>query len=253
MSKFCLKCGNALDDGAKFCNVCGAPSENVETKKENADANETSGINKEELMQKASDTAQKTVKAVNDTANKVVDSIPGDIKAKVGGEGKTKIILFAGVAVIALLVVCLFVGALSGKPKKVVKKQLEAMVEADVKKYTKTVHPEIIEYFEDEYDRDYEDYLEYLLDEAEDEYGSDVKIKKFKVTSSKKLSKNKCEDYEEILDDSYDIDANIKGVYKVKGTFTIKGDDDDEDMKFTAFVIKTKGKYYVYSLDMEED
>ena len=122
MSKFCLKCGNALDDDAKFCNVCGAPSENEETKKENADA--TSGINKEELMQKASDTAQKTMKAVNDTANKVVDSIPDDIKAKVGGEGKTKIILFAGVAVIALLVVCLFAGALSGKPKKVVKKQL---------------------------------------------------------------------------------------------------------------------------------
>ena len=127
------------------------------------------------------------------------------------------------------------------------------MFEADVKKYTKTVHPEIIEYYEDEYDRDYEDYLEYLLDSAEDEYGSDIKVKKFKVTSSKKLSKNKCEDYEEMLDDSYDINAKIKGVYKLKGTFNIKGDDDDEDMKFTAMVIKTKGKYYVYSLDMEED
>ena len=107
--------------------------------------------------------------------------------------------------------------------------------------------------FDKNFENQCEDYLEYLLDSAEDEYGSDIKVKKFKVTSSKKLSKNKCEDYEEMLDDSYDIDAKIKGVYKVKGTFTIKGDDDDEDMKFTAMVIKTKGKYYVYSLDMEED
>lgn len=251
MSKFCLKCGNELDDNAKFCNVCGASAEGETAKKENTES--TSGINKEELMQKASDTAQKTVKAVNDTANKVVDSIPDDIKAKVGGEGKTKMILIAGVAVVALLVICLLFNGLSGSPKKVVKKQLVAMFEADVKAYTKTIHPEILEYYEDEYDRDYEDYLEYFVDAAEDEYGSDVKIKKFKVTSTKKLSKNKCEDYEEILDDSYDIDAKIKGVYKVKGTFTIKGDDDDEDMKFTAIVLKTKGKYYVYSLDMEED
>ncbi|MBQ4524274.1 MAG: zinc ribbon domain-containing protein [Lachnospiraceae bacterium] len=253
MSKFCLKCGNELDDNAKFCNVCGAAVENTETSKEGTDTVSTSGINTEELMQKASDTAQKTVKAVNDTANRVVDSIPDDIKAKVGGAGKTKIILFAGVAVVALLVVCLLVSAMSSGPKKAVKKQIKAMYSADAKDYVKTVHPDMVEYYEDEWGRDFDEYVDAVLESAEDEYGDDIKVKKFKVESSKKLSKDKCEDYEEELEDYYDLDISIKAVYKVKGTFTIKGDDDDEDMEFKAYVIKSKGKYYVYSIDIEED
>lgn len=254
MSKFCLKCGNELLDDAKFCNVCGAPvEENTVSQEGTQETSQGSGMNKEEFMQKASETAQKTVKAVSDTANKVVDSIPDDIKDKVKGNDKIKIGIIAGAAVVFLLFVGLLFGVVSKSPKKVVKNYIVSMYTANVKKYTKTLHPEMVEYFEDEYNRDYEDFLEAVLDSSEDEYGDDIKIKKFKVTSSKKLSKDKCEDYEDELDDRYEIDAKIKAVYKVKGTFTIKGDDDDEDMKFKAYVIKTKGKYYVYSCELEKD
>ena len=253
MSKFCLKCGKELDDNMKFCNVCGAEVGNADGSNGAKDAT-ASGINTDELKQKASDAAQKTAKVVGETANKMVDAIPDEIKNKVGGAGKAKIIVLAGAAVIAFLIIALLASTMSGGPKKAAKKYINAMYTGDVKDYKKVMIPDLVEYLEDEYDEDYYDeVLENRIDYLEDEYGDDIKVKKLKVKSSKKLSDKKCDNYEESLDDYYDIDVKIKAAYKVKGTFTIKGDDDDEDMEFEAYVIKVKGKYYVYDMDISED
>lgn len=96
MSKFCIMCGKELDDSMKFCNVCGA--------------------------------AQGTTKAVGDTENKMVDTIPDEIKNK-----KTFIVcsIIAGVIVLTVLGVIFFMSKskLKQEEESNDKKRQEADVE----------------------------------------------------------------------------------------------------------------------------
>lgn len=55
------------------------------------------------------------------------------------------------------------------------------------------------------------------------------------------------------MDDSSDTDVKVEAMYEVKGTFTVKSDDGDKDMKFHGYVFKIKGKYYLSNVGISEN
>lgn len=266
MSNICKKCGCELEDDARFCPECGTavspeasqPAEETQnvtndTPQEQQTENTTTAaanqqiINTEALKQKVNETADK----VKDATNKVMDSIPNDIK-----NDNQKIGMIAAIAIgviILLLLVIAVKGCAGGGYKNITKKYYQAVVSENGEAVRKLMVPDVVEYMEDEWDYDFDDMTENMTESFEDDLGNKIKVKSYKVEKAKKLDKDDLEDIEDDLDDTYDSSSSVKAGYKVKGTFTLKGKDDDADYKYTTVVIKTEGHWYIYTISLEED
>lgn len=147
-----------------------------------------------------------------------------------------------GLAGLALVIVLLIIFC-SGGATKPIDKYISAMSKANVNKYI-AAFPK--EYTEDWDEDDIEDMLSDDLDDLEDEYGKNVKIK-CKVLDKEKYDEDDLEDLAESLEDWYDLDEDdVTAAYRVICKLTIKG-SDEKDVNYQMFVvIKYDGKWYLH-------
>lgn len=217
MSKICPNCGNQLSDDAQFCVKCGSKIE--------------------------------TQQQMNQEVNNFQQSNPA------GGSNSNKMIgIIAAGAVVVVAILALILGGVAKNAKvKPIKNYLKGITSGDGKYIEKSMQEDIVDALDD-YGFDCDDIAESYQDSYEDELGSKLKIKKFKVESKKKLSKSKLKDLNNDLEDSYDYDGKkIKKAYKIKGTFTMKGKDDSEDFEYEAIVMKTSKGWKLYDISIKED
>jgi hypothetical protein len=99
------------------------------------------------------------------------------------------------------------------------------------------------------YGDDYEDYCEQKISEKRDSIEDEVgRIKKitYSINSAVKMGEDDLKEAEETLDE-LDIKFNIKTVYTVGLTLTVKGTKDTRDYYTTILVVKENGKWKLSS------
>lgn len=190
---FCQKCGAKLEDGTKFCGICGAEQEVNEAA---APAKETPAAEK------------KSVKL----DNKMVGLIATGV-----------------IVVVLLFIVCSLFGGGYKKPLNKVKKAFNAQSTdvddycAALPKFVGGAYDDVLD-FAKSIDKDYKedvealfaDGLEELYDELKDSLGKNVKIS-YEITDKEKLDKDDREDIEDayaviidVIEDEVGIDISDK-------------------------------------------
>lgn len=242
MSKFCTTCGAQLDDGATFCTSCGAAQQEQPKQAEKTGS--------------AGDAVKNTFNDIKDKVNvdAVKDSLSMEnIKGLKTNPNKNTLIALGCIAVVAILVIILiFTLIFGGKYKKPISNMLDGIEKTDAATYMKSVPKCQLDYIEETYIDDYEqydsleEYYEEMLDSSleylEEEYGNDVKLS-YNVEKKTKLSDSKLKDIRDELEDNYDADVKVTKGYKVKVEMTIKGDDDDDEDTTTLTVAKVDGDW----------
>jgi hypothetical protein len=97
------------------------------------------------------------------------------------------------------------------------------------------------EVFGDDYDDYCEQQIENKRDSIEDEVGKIKKIT-YKINYAEKMDSDDLDEAEEALDE-LDIKCNIKAIYTVSLTLTVKGSKDTKDYYTTIYVVKENGKW----------
>ncbi len=98
-----------------------------------------------------------------------------------------------------------------------------------------------------EFCEDAEDVMEEMKEYLEDDYGKNVKFS-VKFLDKKDAKKREIKNLEKLYD-STDNDIEIKKAYKVKLELTIKGKDDDENMKLWLYSVNIKGEGWKIMID----
>lgn len=225
MAKFCGNCGAASDDSANVCGNCGAPF----------------------------------AAASKGGANDILAKIPGVNNMK--PEQKDQVMKIAKIAVPAVAAVVVVLILIFGiivpntGARGAVKKYFKAIQKTNVEDYIELM-PEMRQaiYKLDE-DSSIEDEVEELLkdelDDLEDDYGKNVKIK-IKITEVDDMKNKTLKSIEE----SYELDEDLKGVDIEEGKeidfdITIKGKEDDDDGDGTIYLIKEDGKWKVWNYELD--
>lgn len=222
----CKKCGKEIPEGTKFCTGCGEP------------------------VEAAASPVEGTAEGKNP-----MKAIPDD---------KKKLIIGAGCAVVALVVVILLFGMIFGdSPKKTFKAFVTGTFSCDVKKvWNNSITAQKAQKALDVYDKDdYEDDYQDAKDDAEDQKADwkDDGIKyKVKIDISKvEKIKKKDREFEwaqELLEDRYDCNASKVKEFaiveaKIKAEYYEDGDrdkDNDVDPGRTQYLlIKIGGNWYM--------
>ncbi|WP_164489192.1 zinc ribbon domain-containing protein [Ruminococcus sp. Marseille-P6503] len=244
MSKFCTTCGAQLDDGATFCTSCGAAQQEQPKQAEKTAS--------------AGETVKNTFNGIKDKVNvdAVKDSLSMEnIKNLKTNPNKNTLIALACIAVVAILVIILVLNLIfGGKYKKPIANMLDGMEKADAAVFMKSVPKCQLDYLEETYVEDYEQYdsveeyfeesLDTMMEYMEEEYGNDVKLS-YSVEKKTKLSDSKLKSIRKDLEDRYDTDVEVTKGYKVKTEISIKGDDDDDDDTVTFTVAKVDGDWVI--------
>lgn len=212
---FCGKCGSNIPEGAAVCPACGNPTG--------------------------------------------VAPVQGGSPKKgfdLGSVNKGLIAAIIGVVVIIALVIVLL-SSCGGSPEKTVENYIDASFNGTGEDVYDASN---IEAFfdllvkEGEWDKDdLEDVRENIIDsfdernddnrdDFEDEYGEDWSID-VEITKTKELKNSDLKDYEEILEEYYDIEVDIEEGYTVKVKITIEGEDGDDKERGEFTVLKINGKW----------
>lgn len=235
---FCKNCGTQFGDGEKFCPNCGTAVSAEEVN--NTPAEQNYGT---------PSPAAPSFEAPASSGSKIVP-----------------IVIAAVVAVLAIVVLCVFFG---NKQKKVIKKYFKALQKPDTAAMVECVAPNKDEFgdsLEKTYDVDLEEYCDVMDSAAKALYDGFKDEGKFKfsyeikdIEKIGKLDKLKKDyhdikdmddfkdEFEDSFDNLYDIDVDdIKTAYiaKIKWSFTIDGKKVGSDT-FLCAVYKYKGKYYL--------
>jgi hypothetical protein len=107
--------------------------------------------------------------------------------------------------------------------------------------YLEEVYNKDLDQYQETWEHNMENNLQYL----EDEYGEDYKLK-YKVKSKSEVSTAKLKKMAKAMKESYDIKASTvtKG-YKLKVDIIISGSEGDDDSTSTIYVLKIDGKWYL--------
>ena len=209
--KICPTCGAQLNDDAVFCAACG-----------------------------------NAVPTAVEAAPQIDGFAPAAAQPS-GGNKKALIAIVAVAAVAAVVLVIVLFSTLFSSPKSTVKAYFRAMNSRNASKIVKLEYPKpVLEYMEDEDDKDKDDIIDSIEDrfELKDKlYGDDWKYKDIKITKVKDMKDDDFEELQEELED--ELDMKITDAKIVKVDYTIEGEDDDQDVEDAEFaVIKYKGKWY---------
>lgn len=230
---FCKYCGKEIPEGS----VCSCEEAQAETS--SAAPTQTSVTNETNGGSQAS--------------NPVADVI-SSIK---NGNSNMTVLIAAGAAVLLAIIILICV-LCSGGYKKPFNKVVKGFNKEDPEIILSAFFTEDMIESGDEWDGDYDDAIDdfddamdEMIDALEDKYGKDLKIK-FDIDSKKPIKEGKLEDFEDEYDDEFDMDVEIKKGYKIKGTISIEGSkDDDEIDDIEISVIKIKGEgWVIYPFDM---
>lgn len=210
MAKTCLRCNSPLQDGDVVCGYCGTPvsAESQAAKKQNVDF-------------------AKLLK---------------DPKVK-------KFAPIGAVALVAIVLVLIIAISAGSGYKGTVNKYMKGIIKNNPEKIVKVSSATNLPEDEDDI-ADYQEMLEEgikeLYDEFEDEFGDNVKIT-YKIIGSYDISEDEQEYYEERLDDAdVDYGKEVKGK-KVVLLITIKGKDKEMTSDTTMTLLKEDGKWKVYN------
>lgn len=225
MAKFCGHCGAEMADEVKVCGACGIP-----------------------FGEETAPAQERPIEAT--PAAPVEEKKRGDFSLDKKFLPVIGAAAVAFIAVIVLLISLIF----SGGYKTAVDNYLDVVARGKVSKLDDLAPKAYWEWYEDEYDKDfddikeeYEDNVDDMLDELEDEYGKRIRVS-YKVEDKDALSKKKLEKLAEALNDRYDIkESSVKKAYELELEMTIKGSEDDEDTEITLTVVKIGSEWYPIS------
>lgn len=250
---FCVKCGNQMPDGSKFCTKCGAPMEAAE----NNTASETAQAapaNEAAENQAVPETSAET------PAQNVTETYQTPVAP---AKGKPNILMIGGIAaaaVIFLIVTIISLSAMSKRndPETIALNYVGYTMDGNAKKMIGCMPDKMIDTLLDELDMSkkelidgideyFADNLEDMLDSLEDTYGKGKIVYESRGKSS--LKKDDIEDIKEDLEDDFGIKASKVEKYKIKISYRVKGKDHKiEDAEI--YMIKTGGRWYVYDQSM---
>ncbi|MDE6092074.1 MAG: hypothetical protein K2G14_03160 [Ruminococcus sp.] len=191
--------------------------------------------------------------------NQYPDSGDGIVSDNSKGKKKSTLII-AGIAVIFIIILSLLSALIAGssykKPFKnivrgVNKNDIELILEQIL---TDDMMEDVKDEIEDETDSDWkefcedaEDVMEEMKEYLEDDYGKNVKFS-VKFLDKKDAKKREIKSLEKLYD-STDNDIEIKKAYKVKLELTVKGKDDNENMKLWLYSVNIKGEGWKIMID----
>lgn len=244
MSKFCTKCGAAMDDNATFCTACGnkmgapAPAANAPANNDGAAAADTP----------LDQMKEKSMQAINNFKN---------------DPNRNTYIGIVAVVIVVILLIVLIASMFGGGYKGALKDYFKSICKKDGELYMECTMPDkLIDYMEDEMDVDKDDLekqynktVKNVYSDLKDDFGSDPKIS-FKITDKEKADKDDREEAEEGLEYMLgdDIKWKIGAAYNLDLELTIKGDDDKEDeIEATAVIMKLNGDWVVASFECDDD
>ena len=214
MAKFCGNCGTQNEDLANVCGNCGTPFEVP-------------------AAPEAPVVAEAPAAPAKKSKGKLIGIIAGAVAATV-----------------ALIVVLVLL--LGGGAEGTAKKFLEAYFDGD----GETAYALMSEYAKDESDIDEDEFVErieefadMLLENAEEEYGDNIKFT-VTVTDSEKLDDNDLEDlfgddYEDIMEDN-----DITEAVLVEAEVEVKGDDDSDSDEAELYMVKENGQWKVFRMSL---
>lgn len=210
--KYCVNCGNAMNDTDIICQNCGA---------NNAPAQP------EETTKKLPDLKKIPPKFIGIGAVAVVAVIALIIiiSAIFGGAGYNK-------AIDNLIDVSMY-----GKLDK-----LEDLAPAEfwdmVKDETDLSVKKFVEELEDS------EFVEEMLDSMEEEFGKNVKVT-YKVTDEDELDKDDLKELKDYLKEEYDVSKkDVKKAYELELEMKIKGSEDDDEDETDLVVVQIGKKWY---------
>lgn len=90
----------------------------------------------------------------------------------------------------------------------------------------------------------FNDYCDDRNDYCEDEYGDDWSLD-IEITKTKELKNGDLRDYEDIIENYYDIEVEIEEGYTVKYKVTFEGEDGDDKDRGELDVLKINGKWVI--------
>ncbi len=223
---FCEKCGAANEGSSKFCADCGAELVEAQiVEEEGAEATESISV------------------------------APAENSSMLGNILKIAIPVGA-VALILIILAC--AGVFKSGAEKAVERYFKAMVKGDGKAvYSLTVDPYKLadmldaDYYDYDDEKDviefYEENAEETVDDLEDEFGDNLKVK-VEIKDVKKYSKDEIKSLNEYIEDNYDETYDGKNVLQdirvIKVKATISGSDDDDKNTDEMVAYKIKGKWY---------
>ena len=151
---YCSKCGNQVEENAKFCGGCGA------TTQEQSEAS-VSGEKKDQVM-----------------------VLPQNKKLVFGGLG-------ALVVIVLVVVLMNKGGGINNSPMNVTKALFKAIDKQDANAFIKCIAPEALEelkYYSDNYMKDLKEEISYMDEMFEEEYGKNWSNKmKYKAVGSREI------------------------------------------------------------------
>ncbi len=221
MSKYCGNCGAELADSASVCGYCGMP------------------FQKKSLIQNIENITGISINPNEETVNKI-----------------KKFAKPAAIVVAAIVVLVVIISAISSNSgyKGALNKYFKGVQELDVEVVDSlTADLDMIGYDADEREELLYDAIESVMEEYEDDYGKDVKLKaKILDATVWDLDDVKLRKFVKNYEDNEDYDATaIKKAVELEIELTIKGDRrKDTDIEHDFWMIKENGKWKVTYVEL---
>ena len=182
--------------------------------------------------------------------NVLVDSVKGTVEEI----KKDRNLLFAAIAgacsvlLVVLVVVLVMIGTKYLSPSyRVINQYMKGCQEMDVDSHMDLYHEDVIEVYESEGDYDFEEMVESMFEDwEEDEY----EIKSYKIVGSAKFTEDQLEEYAEEFEEDYDIDEDdiTDGMYYYI-SLNYESDNDEYNEMFAIPLLKIEGKWYIGEYD----
>ena len=193
---------------------------------------------------------KKNEKNTGKDKNVLVDSVKGTVEEI----KKDRNMLFAAIAgacsvlLVVLVVVLIMLGTKYLSPSyKVINQYMKGCQEMDVDSHMDLYHEDVIEVYESEGDYDFEEMVESMFEDwEEDEY----EIKSYKIVGSAKFTEDQIEEYAEDFEEDYDIDEDdITDGMEYYVTVYSEEDGDETNEIVAIPLLKIEGKWYIAEID----
>lgn len=134
------------------------------------------------------------------------------------------------------------------KYEQPVESYLKAIQNGSGSEFKKSAGKDQVAHIEEYYSEDYfDEYAKQLKEEAEDQYGENLRIT-YKVKNKEKVDEEDLKHYERDYESDYDVDITMSEGYELETNVKMKGDDDSEEDDMTFIVVKIDGKWVIYDI-----
>ncbi len=235
---FCVNCGAKLEDGAKFCTLCGtqqsAPTEEL--------------------------AAEETAVVSEETAQDVAAEEAGDVEVTglvlFGKTFSKKVVAIAAaavaaVALIAILLVVLLPGATS--PKAAAEEYVKAVFACEADEIIAVMPTQALktirknnEMSAREYENRMDEIMESMDEDMDDYFGARRKVS-VKVEQTEKLSKSQLRSLQEIYKEAKYGSVSDARIMKVK--ISLNGNEESGSGTVKVSVVKQGGRWFINPLD----